>query len=75
MLAVRDGAFEALARRYAKSGHDLREGEDPTSLARYVLTVRHGLAVLACGGAERAELLETAGRSLAGLEATGVFIT
>ncbi|GAA5141171.1 TetR/AcrR family transcriptional regulator [Pseudonocardia adelaidensis] len=75
MLDVRDGALDALAKRYVELGHDLREGEDPRSLARYVLTVRHGLAVLACGGAERAELLETAGRSLAGLEATGVFIT
>lgn len=74
MVAVRDGALDALAARYTQLADDLRDGEDPAALARYVCTVRHGLAVLACGGVARAELLETVERTLDGLNATGVFV-
>ena len=58
-LAARRSAAEAALRRRLERA--LREGDlprdaDPAALAKYVVTVMHGMAVQAAGGATRAEL-------------------
>jgi AcrR family transcriptional regulator len=52
----------ALAERFsrAKASGELPAAADPDALARYVHSVLFGIAVLAAGGATRAELQETA---------------
>jgi hypothetical protein len=58
-LAARRDASLALIRerlRRAKREGDLPEDTDPASLARFVATVLHGMAVHATGGASRKEL-------------------
>ena len=58
-LAARREASLALIRerlKRAKRDGDLPEDADPASLARYVTTVLHGMAVQAAGGAGRKEL-------------------
>lgn len=48
----------------AKREGDLPAGADPASLARYVATVLHGMAVQAAGGASRKELERVAETAL-----------
>ncbi len=69
MVGLRLAAESALRQRYerAQDEGDLAPDEDPASLARFISVVRHGLAVLACGGASRAELEDSAHRALGGL--------
>ncbi len=58
-LATRRDASIGLIRerlKRAKRGGDLPEDADPASLARYVATILHGMAVQAVGGASRKEL-------------------
>jgi AcrR family transcriptional regulator len=59
-----------LRERYERAQHegDLSTEEDPAALARFVVTFRHGLAVMACGGTSREELTDSAQRMLAGLD-------
>jgi AcrR family transcriptional regulator len=62
-LAARRAACEAgLRRRFerARAEGDLPAGADPAALAGYVMTVMHGMAVQAAGGARRAELRRVA---------------
>lgn len=59
-LAVRRTAGEAAIRRRfkrAKSEGDLPPDVEPADLARYLVTIIHGMAVRAAGGASRAELM------------------
>jgi AcrR family transcriptional regulator len=58
-----------LCQRYvrAQTEGDLPASEDPRSLARFVCTFRHGLAVMACGGTPRDELSDSVQRMLVGL--------
>jgi AcrR family transcriptional regulator len=42
----------------AKAEGDLPRSADPAALARYVVTIAHGMAVEAAGGASRRQLLE-----------------
>lgn len=69
MAQLRRTAEQDLCRRYeqAQAEGDLRRDEDPKSLARYVLAVRHGLAVLACSGTTRDELIDVVRRTLDGM--------
>jgi len=69
MTSLRNAAEKELRQRYERAVRDgdLTDGEDPTSLARYVCVVRHGLAVLACGGVTRAELEDSVRRTLVSL--------
>jgi AcrR family transcriptional regulator len=69
MVGLRIAAESALRQRYerARAEGDLAPDEDPPSLARFISVVRHGLAVLACGGVPRAELEDSAHRALDGL--------
>lgn len=69
MKALRASGLEDLRKRFeeAQREGDLDDREDPAALSRYVWVIRHGLAVLACGGAGRAELEESARRALAGM--------
>jgi AcrR family transcriptional regulator len=62
-------AEDDLRERYvqAKADGDLPPGEDPAALARVVLTIRHGLAVMACSGSTRPELEDSVQRALAGI--------
>jgi len=55
----REAAVTALRKRFerARRDSDLPRSADAATLARYVLTVVHGLAVQAASGATRAELL------------------
>jgi AcrR family transcriptional regulator len=58
-LAARRSASEARIRRRlrrAQAEGDLSARADPSALARYIMTVIRGMAVLAAGGATRAEL-------------------
>ena len=58
-LAARRAAGEAALRKRlerAREEGDLPRGADPADLAKYVVTVLHGMAVQAAGGASRAEL-------------------
>jgi AcrR family transcriptional regulator len=61
---------DMLSQRYATAQQegDLSADEDPASLARFVFTFRHGLAVMACGGTSRDELTDSARRMLAALD-------
>jgi AcrR family transcriptional regulator len=62
-LASRRRAAEAAAcRRFelAKASRELPNDANPAALARYVVTVVHGMAVQAAGGATREELLQVA---------------
>jgi AcrR family transcriptional regulator len=72
MAAVRASGLADLAKRFeqAQQDGDLDPGEDPAALSRYVWVIRHGLAVLACGGADRGELEESVRRALAYLPST-----
>lgn len=66
-LIKRRGAAEAAIRRRlarAKSEHDLPRDSNPADLARYLMTVMHGMAVQAAGGASRAKLQRVARAAL-----------
>jgi AcrR family transcriptional regulator len=66
-LAARRAAAErALRRRLerAKNEGDLPPGSVPADLARYVVTVLHGISVQAAGGASRAALQRVADTAL-----------
>ena len=55
----RRGAVELLLRERfsrARAEGDLPADADPAALAKYVVTVQHGLAVQLAGGADRQEL-------------------
>ena len=69
MVGLRIAAERALRERYerAQADGDLPPDEDLAPLARYVSVVRHGLAVPARGGVPRAELEDSAHRTLDGL--------
>jgi len=58
LIARRSAGEAALRQRLerAKATGDLPADADPAQLARYVVTVLHGMAVQAAGGANRAEL-------------------
>ena len=58
LMSRRAAGETALRRRLerARSTGDLPADADPADLARYVVTVVHGMAVLAAGGASRADL-------------------
>ena len=55
LVAHRAAGEAALRRRFkrAKAAGDLPARADPTDLARYVVAVMQGMAVLAAGGASR----------------------
>jgi len=57
--ARRSAAEAALRRRFqrAKRERDLPSNADPSDLARYIVTVMHGMAVQRAGGATRTQLL------------------
>jgi AcrR family transcriptional regulator len=59
LIAQRAAGQDALRRRFerAVSEGDLPAGVDSADLARYVVTVIHGMAVQAAGGASREDLL------------------
>jgi AcrR family transcriptional regulator len=62
-LVSRRAASQALVRERferARAEGDLPADADPADLARYVLTVLHGMAVQAAGGASREELRRVA---------------
>jgi AcrR family transcriptional regulator len=61
---------DMLTQRYGRAQHegDLLSGEDPAALARFVFTFRHGLAVMACSGTSRDQLMDSAQRMLAALD-------
>jgi AcrR family transcriptional regulator len=66
-LASRRAAGEAALRRRlerARDEGDLPADADPADLAKYVMTVMHGLAVQSAGGATRAELERVAETAL-----------
>jgi hypothetical protein len=66
-LSARRDASVALIRdrlKQAKREGDLPEDADPASLARFVATVLHGMAVQATGGASRKELERVAETAL-----------
>ena len=66
-LIMRRGAAEAAIRRRlarAKSERDLPRRSNPADLARYLMTVMHGMAVQAAGGASRAKLQRVARAAL-----------
>lgn len=68
-LITRRGAGEAAIRKRlarAKSGQDLPRDSSPADLARYLVTVMHGMAVEATGGAGRAQLKRVAKAALRG---------
>jgi AcrR family transcriptional regulator len=68
---LRKAAEVDLRKRYRRAQRegDLPPGEDPASLARFVCVVRHGLAVMACDGATRAQLRDSIRRAIAGIPA------
>ncbi len=62
-MAKRRGSIEAALRErfeQASAEGDLPPNFDPADLARYIVTVMHGMAVQAAGGASRAELSRVA---------------
>ena len=63
---AREKAQEALQRRFevAVVEGDLPAGADPASLARYLMTVVHGMAVMAASGASRGTLRDVAAFAL-----------
>ena len=66
-LAARRAAAEAALRQRlerAREEGDLPAGADPADLAKYVVTVLHGMSVQAAGGATREELLRVAETAL-----------
>jgi AcrR family transcriptional regulator len=66
-LASRRAAGEAALRRRlerAREEGDLPSDVDPSDLAKFVVTVMHGMAVQAAGGASRAELERVADTAL-----------
>jgi AcrR family transcriptional regulator len=67
MAKVRQAVRNDLQRRYerAQADGDLPPSESPAALTLYVLTVRHGLAVMACDGSSRDDLMAVARRALA----------
>jgi hypothetical protein len=69
MAQLNRAAEESLRQRYeqARKEGDLRPDEDPVSLARLVLIIRHGLAVTACGGLSHSELKASARHALDGV--------
>ncbi|MBM9508412.1 TetR/AcrR family transcriptional regulator [Actinacidiphila acididurans] len=69
MAGLRHAAETDLRRRFmrAKAAGDLPSDHDPAELAAYVVTVRHGLAVMARDGSPRDALTRTARRAVAGL--------
>jgi AcrR family transcriptional regulator len=62
LAAVRAAGEEMLRRRFvrAKAERDLPRGTTPADLARYVVTVMHGISVEAAGGASRRALQRVA---------------
>jgi AcrR family transcriptional regulator len=66
LAARRDRSVRQIRERLkrAKREGDLPEDADPASLARYVATVLHGMAVQAVGGASRKELERVAEMAL-----------
>jgi AcrR family transcriptional regulator len=58
LVSVRQGLVASLRRRFRRAvrENELPPGTDCATLARYVATVLHGLAVQAASGATRAEL-------------------
>jgi len=62
----RDASFRLIRERLkrARREGDLPENTDPASLARYIATVLHGMAVQAAGGASRKELERVAATAL-----------
>lgn len=67
-MTARRAQGEAILReRFARAvaERDLPAGTDPGTLARFAVTVAHGMAVQAAGGATRAELLRVADMALA----------
>ena len=69
MAGLRRTAETELRKRYEQALHDgdLPQAEDPAALALYVCVLRHGLAVMACSGATRAELNDSVDRALDGM--------
>jgi AcrR family transcriptional regulator len=66
-LSARRAAAEAALRKrfeQAKRAGDLSSGADAADLARYVMTVLHGMSVQASGGASRGELRRVAETAL-----------
>lgn len=66
-LAARRAGTETLIRQRLKRARDegdLPAGTDPADLARYVVTVLHGMSVQAAGGATREELRRVAETAL-----------
>ncbi len=66
-LAARRAGTEMLVRQRlerARAEGDLPAGASPADLARYVVTVLHGMSVQAAGGATRAELQRVAETAL-----------
>jgi AcrR family transcriptional regulator len=66
LAAVRAAGEEMLRRRFerAKAERDLPRGTTPADLARYVVTVMHGISVEAAGGASRQQLQRVADLAL-----------
>lgn len=66
---ARQKALEALQRRFelAAAEGDLPADVDPESLARYLMAVVHGMAVMAASGASRNSLRDVAAFALQGL--------
>lgn len=62
-------AEDDLRQRYlqAQAEGDLAPDEHPAALARAVLVIRHGLAIMACAGSTRDELADSVRRTLAGI--------
>jgi AcrR family transcriptional regulator len=66
-LISRRAAGESLVRRRfqrARAEGDLPADADPAALARFVVTILHGMAVRSAGGASRKELREIANMAL-----------
>jgi AcrR family transcriptional regulator len=66
-VSSRRAAGEARLRRRlqrAKKDGDLPANTDPADLARYIVTVMHGMAVQRAGGATRAQLIRVMKRAL-----------
>jgi AcrR family transcriptional regulator len=66
LAAVRAAGEEMLRLRFerAKAERDLPRGTTPADLARYVVTVMHGISVEAAGGASRQQLQRVADLAL-----------
>jgi AcrR family transcriptional regulator len=66
LAAVRAAGEQMLRRRFerAKAERDLPRGTKPADMARYVVTVMHGISVEAAGGASRQQLQRVADLAL-----------